>query len=308
MKVSVIIPNYNHEVFLQKRIDSVLNQTYHDFELIILDDCSTDNSRQLLESYKGHPKLSHLVFNKRNTGNTFTQWEKGIELAKGELIWIAESDDWCEKTFLEELVLPMQENSSIVLSYCQCITVNVEQQILAVGSNPKMAETIDGKKYVLRYMLGSNSIYNASMAVFRKDAAEKISPDYSKLFYCGDWLFWTELALTGSVFMNGKCLNYFRKHANDVSSKAIGKGLLFTEGKVVFDYICTVMKPDIKNIKNLFEFRISQYAKNRNNFNDALIGEKAIKAMKAMDTKFHRHLLNYRIRNKLINLINKYFK
>lgn len=93
MNVSVIIPNYCHARFLNQRIDSVLNQTYSDYEVIILDDCSTDNSREIIESYRNHPKISHIVYNEKNSGSTFIQWEKGFELARGEYIWIAESDD-----------------------------------------------------------------------------------------------------------------------------------------------------------------------------------------------------------------------
>ena len=63
--VSVIIPSYNHEKFLKERIDSVLNQTFQDFELIILDDLSPDNSREIIESYRAHPKVSHIIFNEK---------------------------------------------------------------------------------------------------------------------------------------------------------------------------------------------------------------------------------------------------
>ena len=87
-KVSVIVPNYNHEPYLRQRIDSILNQSYQDFELILLDDCSVDNSRDILMAYKNHPKVTQLVFNEQNSANTFKQWNKGIELAKGEYIWI----------------------------------------------------------------------------------------------------------------------------------------------------------------------------------------------------------------------------
>ena len=53
----VIIPNYNHALYLQERLDSVFNQTYQDFEVIILDDCSTDNSREIIEKYANNPKV-----------------------------------------------------------------------------------------------------------------------------------------------------------------------------------------------------------------------------------------------------------
>src|ERR1700752_3159230 len=76
-KVSVIIPNYNHATFLIERIDSILCQTFQDFELIILDDCSNDNSRSIIEKYHGHEKISHIIYNPTNSGSPFMQWQKG---------------------------------------------------------------------------------------------------------------------------------------------------------------------------------------------------------------------------------------
>ena len=91
--ISIIIPNYNHALYLKQRIDSVLNQTFQDFELIILDDCSTDNSREIIERYRGNPKITQIIYNKKNSGGVFKQWIKGIEKVKGEYVWIAERDD-----------------------------------------------------------------------------------------------------------------------------------------------------------------------------------------------------------------------
>lgn len=102
--VSVILPNYNHVVYLKERIESILNQTYQNFELILLDDCSADNSCDILNAYKEHPKVSALVLNEKNTGNTFLQWDRGIRLAKGKYVWIAESDDTADIHFLEATV------------------------------------------------------------------------------------------------------------------------------------------------------------------------------------------------------------
>ena len=101
---SVIIPNYNHAKYLEERIQSVLNQTYQNLELILLDDKSTDNSLEVINKYRDNPHVSQIVVNEHNSGSAFKQWHRGIELAIGELIWIAESDDYCSPTFLEVLV------------------------------------------------------------------------------------------------------------------------------------------------------------------------------------------------------------
>ena len=108
--VSVIIPNYNHAKFLKERIESVLNQTYKNFEIIILDDKSTDDSVGIIKQYADNNYVKHILINEKNSGSPFRQWLKGFELAKGELIWIAESDDSCENSFLYTLVSEFRQN------------------------------------------------------------------------------------------------------------------------------------------------------------------------------------------------------
>ena len=118
--VSVVIPNFNYGRYLDLRIQSVLKQTFHNFELILLDDASVDNSLEILKLYGGggYDRISHIVLNDSNSGNPFVQWHKGIQLARGKYVWIAEADDLCEPTFLEN-VIPLMEthrNASVCLS------------------------------------------------------------------------------------------------------------------------------------------------------------------------------------------------
>ena len=93
--VSVIVPNYNHARFLRRRIDTILGQTFLDFELILLDDCSTDNSRDILTAYADDSRV-RIEFNATNSGSTFKQWNKGVRLGKGKYVRIAESDDYAD--------------------------------------------------------------------------------------------------------------------------------------------------------------------------------------------------------------------
>ncbi|MFT7619692.1 MAG: glycosyltransferase involved in cell wall biosynthesis, partial [Planctomycetota bacterium] len=90
--VSVIVPNYNHAKFLGPRLESVFAQTFQDFEVIYLDDASNDNSNEVANSFNSDPRMS-MVLNQENSGSPFVQWNKGVSMAKGDLIWIAESDD-----------------------------------------------------------------------------------------------------------------------------------------------------------------------------------------------------------------------
>ncbi|MEO5999938.1 MAG: glycosyltransferase [Chitinophagaceae bacterium] len=233
-KVSVIIPNYNHALYLEQRIETVFNQSWQDFEVIILDDCSTDNSRDIIERYRTHQKIKHIVYNDVNSGSTFKQWDKGIELCAGEFIWIAESDDWCEPFFLNEVMSGMLGDSNCVLGYCQSICIENDNKIKWQSYYEYIGNCIEGKSFIERHMLTNNAIFNASMAVWKREIFLKVSKEYMDYHYCGDWLFWIEVSRHGNVFVSGKLLNYFRKHKQDVSGLAIQSGQNFIEELTMF--------------------------------------------------------------------------
>src|SRR5258708_12948311 len=89
-KVSVIVPNYNHARFLRQRLDSIMGQTFQDFEVVLLDDCSIDETRSILSDYADDPRV-RIEFNAVNPASTFNHWIKGVGLARGEYVWLAES-------------------------------------------------------------------------------------------------------------------------------------------------------------------------------------------------------------------------
>ena len=98
--ISVIIPNFNYAHYLKQRIQSVLNQTYTDIEVILLDDCSTDNSLEVMREFSDS-RIVGVFPNEVNTGSPFRQWQKGIEMAKGEYIWIRMC--WCASLWISYL-------------------------------------------------------------------------------------------------------------------------------------------------------------------------------------------------------------
>lgn len=238
--ISVIIPNYNHSQFLKQRIESVINQTYKNFELIILDDCSTDQSNHIINEYASSPKVSHIVFNDVNSGSPFLQWKKGIDLAKGEFIWIAESDDYSDLTFLEKLVPLLEDNPECYIALCGSNLVDEQGNTLDIDwdrykEKKGVINKFEGKYFLKNRMLFDNSIYNAGMALFRKSAIPKINDNFINFKYCGDWYFWNNICNLGSVIRYCDKLNYFRQHSNKVTPKADSIGIKFTEGKYVFN-------------------------------------------------------------------------
>lgn len=256
--VSVIIPNYNHAKFLDKRIQSVLNQTYQDFELIILDDCSTDNSREIIEKYRLNKKVSMIIYNEANSGSTFKQWKKGIDLANGEYIWIAESDDYADNLFLEKTTALMDKYKPVVV-FTDSVIVD-ENDIMLPDSwtndslkNSALHIYFDGNNFIKHYLLKGNVIYNASAVLFRNKDFLNIQ-DITKFRFCGDWCFWGDIIINYSVVFCNEKLNFLRVHTQKTSNKASKIGLDYLEG---LDVVAGLKKR--VNISTVENFLLGKY-------------------------------------------------
>ena len=220
-QVSVIVPNYNHARFLGQRLDSILAQNFTDYEIILLDDASTDNSREIIERYRGNEKISHIVFSETNSGRPISQWKKGLSLAKGSLVWIAESDDFCDPDFLECAVQSFS-NSAIDLFYCKSVVVDEHGKQLSDMSSWYKDVTSDldndyemsGDDELSEHLFYKNTIANASSVVFkRQHFVEQVLTRYENMRYCGDWLFWMEYCdWSVGVCYSVQTKNYFRSH------------------------------------------------------------------------------------------------
>lgn len=238
--VSVIVPNYNHHLYLEERIESILAQEYQDFELILLDDCSPDNSVEIFERYRSNPKVSHICVNTQNSGSTFKQWEKGISLARGEYIWIAESDDSADPRLLGSIVKGLKRNPSAVLGFCTTLEVDSKGKPLRMCMEDypnKFCTLHNGKEFIRKKMLYLNSIVNASAVVFKKDLWEKVDKEFTSYRLCGDWVFWIEVMRHGDVVWVHRRYNYFRKHSEEVTPRALKEGVNFKEMSEMIAYM-----------------------------------------------------------------------
>jgi glycosyltransferase involved in cell wall biosynthesis len=226
-KVSVIVPNYNHARFLKKRLESILSQDFKDFELIILDDCSNDESREIIESYRTENRVREIIYNDINSGTTFKQWNKGIELAKGEYIWIAESDDWCEPTFLSKTLNAMESIPSIGIVYSQSVEHDeIENNIhLSFNNNNRFKESFltsyfnNGKREIIEKLVYENTIPNASAVLFKKNLYLLSGGADENMRLAGDWMVWTKMLLMSDIYFIAEPLNHFRLTASSVRNK-----------------------------------------------------------------------------------------
>lgn len=235
--VSIIIPNYNHEKYLEERIQSILNQTYQNFEIIILDDCSTDNSKIIIEKYRNNPKFKHIIYNQQNSGSTFKQWDKGFQLASGEFIWIAESDDVAALDFLYKLISKFKQYPSAVIAVSGINFIDSNNQPVNKISpiNNITKEFWSSKEFINKYLLENNAIYNASSVLFKKSIIKDINKDYTSYKSAGDYLLWIEIIKKGPIITLNEKLDFFRIVCNSVTNNAMKTELNAKEIKSIFE-------------------------------------------------------------------------
>ena len=248
-KVSVVVPNYNYARYIGKRIDSIVRQTYPIYELIVLDDASTDESvevieKKLVEIRAKYPELKvQFVRNDKNSGKAIAAWKKGWGLATGDYIWIAEADDLCKRRFLEE-VMKGFDDPEVVLSYAESMLINGVGLVIAPNfrwsrdkektGHYKKSYVKDGRQEIEEIMAIRCTIPNVSAVVVRKDPKFLGYLEQAlKFTQVGDWYFYAKVLESGKIAYNCRSLNKFRIHGGSVTrnSNEQKAGQHFTEIK-----------------------------------------------------------------------------
>lgn len=259
-KVSIIVPNFNHSPFLKQRLESIYSQTYSNYEVILLDDCSADDSDKVLSEYlHRYPHNTTYYVNEKNSGSVFRQWKKGIELATGDLIWIAESDDYSSIHFLEELVKYFV-NEAVMLAFCRTdfITGPFSKKIwtteeylsslnLDLNSNwVKSAHKLVNDAWAIK-----NIVPNVSSAIFRRphkiDAQLELLWNSLRLY--GDWVFYLKIIQGGMVAYSPHVTNFYRQHANNTATKIQQSDIYYHEQEITSKFICSLYKVNTQTLQ-----------------------------------------------------------
>jgi len=230
-RVSVVVPNYNYAQYLQARLASIADQTLPVFELIVLDDASSDNSVDVIESFLRTCPIPHrLIRNVANSGSVFHQWLRGAEMARGDLVWIAEADDLADPEFLERLV-PAFSVPGTVISYSQSRQMAGDGTILCDHYLDYVADIdpekwtkpyhVEGREEIARALFVKNTIPNVSGVVFRRDALLQALKEHRDeiLSYrnAGDWVTYLRVLEKGSIAFCPDALNSHRRHQGSVT-------------------------------------------------------------------------------------------
>ena len=231
-RISVVVPNYQYEKYLTARLESILTQSYPIYEILVLDDASADNSVSVARDYLDSSGVEYaLVVNDKNSGSVFQQWAKGVALAKGDLIWIAEADDLAEPAFLEALANMYDVEPSLVMAYCQSRQIGEDGEILCEHyldytddiSKMKWRSPYveDGIAEVEGALSIKNTIPNVSGVLFSRQpmlkVLQELSPELATFKVAGDWRVYVELLKQGRIGYTPLPLNSHRRHAKSVT-------------------------------------------------------------------------------------------
>lgn len=246
-RVSVVVPNYMHAPYLEQRLESISNQTFSDFEVILLDDCSTDGSLAILDSWVKKDDRFRLYRNDTNSGSTFAQWNKGADLARGDYLWFAESDDWADTELLGTLVPILDKLPNLCIAFGQSIVVSesgkhlhsyLERYRLVFDSARWTRPfTNSGTEEIRHYLMLQNVIPNASGALLRRSTYMKIGGADPGWRLNGDWMFYIRMLEHGDIAFVPDALNYFRQHDNTQRERAHVSGHVYREALIIADYI-----------------------------------------------------------------------
>jgi len=242
--VTVVVPNFNHAPFLRRRLDSIYSQTYRNFRVILLDDCSSDGSRDILDEYRAkYPDITTCDYNEKNSGGVFRQWRKAMQLACGSpLLWIAESDDSCDHDFLEKLV-PFFRDEAVMLAYSRMQFVNQHGEPNSFTFEDHVSPHMDASKWSRDYVEAGhrevesalaikNTIPNVSGVVFRPPAPNSAlleDESWLNMKVCGDWVFYLHLIAGGRVAYCARTTNYFCLHSANSSGKTHRQEVYYRE-------------------------------------------------------------------------------
>lgn len=207
--VSICIPTYNSGEFIKRTLDSVLNQTYKNIEVIIVDDRSKDNTKEVIEEY--NDERIKFVLNERNCGLS-KNWNNTLKKATGKYIKLLCADDVIYENCIEEEVNALENNSDCSLVISNTHIVNSNDKITLKVKKLKKQGKYDGKKLAKKSILLKNFYGAPCSTLFRRETVRRIGLFDEELSLIPDYDLWLRLSYEGDVYFIDKYLSAFRVH------------------------------------------------------------------------------------------------
>ncbi len=216
-KVSVIIPTYNYGKYIEKAIDSVFAQTYRDFEIIVVDDGSTDNTREIIETrYKDKVRY----FYQKNKGAPAAR-NKGIKESRGEYLAFLDADDWFAPENLKYKVKVLDNNTDIGWIYSDWYYIDEKGEIIDKASNRYSFHDRKLEGDISSELFSGGNYITTDSVLLRKQCFEKVGGFDEILPAFQDYELWLRVSLCFEVNFINEVLVYYLVHPNSISSQKI---------------------------------------------------------------------------------------
>lgn len=235
-RISVILPVYKVEKYINKCLDTLINQTLKEIEIILIDDCGGDNSIKIAEDYAKKDDRIIIIYNERNIGTGFSR-NAGIKIAKGEYIGFVDPDDWIDLDYYEKLYQKANEdNSDIVKTICMKIHVDKNnKKEIRNQLNKRIEKGLKEKKPIFSLFTYEHwtAIYKKSIIIENNVGYPNIRNGQDCVFLLYVTYYAKTISLINSVYY------YYRWHSSSVSQKKDVKILQsrVKEVTLMFDFI-----------------------------------------------------------------------
>ncbi len=213
-KLSIIVPVYNSEKYLDKCIESILNQDMINFELILINDGSTDNSENICKRYAEIDNRI-LIINKINGGQSSAR-NLGLNIARGKYIGFVDSDDWINKGMFSTLINILEkENSDIAI--CNSMWIyNDRNEIKRVNDKLLIMDNFNGMKELIT---GEKFIDTVWDKIYKKDLWDEIRFPEGKIYEDTDTIYKVFSKAKKSIFINEVLYYYIQRDGSTVNKK-----------------------------------------------------------------------------------------
>ena len=214
--VTFVVPCYKLAHLLPECVNSILAQTYRDFEILIMDNCSPDNTPEVAASFND-PRVKH-IRNEANLGHV-RNFNKGITMARGKYVWLISPDDWLRSpNVLARYVDTMERNPGVGYAFCRSIEVQNSQEVGIAGWTDLGEDDLiwEGPRFLMRLIQGDCVVLSAAMV--RKECYEKFGMFSLEMPHANDWYLWCVLALHYQVAYLSEPMVFVRMHEQSLTS------------------------------------------------------------------------------------------
>lgn len=218
--VSVCIPAYNSAGYIMDTVNSILNQSYRNLELVVVDDCSTDHTFELLQGVAD--ERLKLYRNEENLGMS-GNWNRCLELCRGEYVKLVCADDLLAENALELEVSALEEHPSAVIAESDTKLVDLNGSGKGFYKRYGKKGLVDGRKICRRGFFNKDYFGAPQANTFRRNAAEKIGGFDPAFTYILDYDFFVSLACQGDVYIIHESLNFFRVRKESNTGAVMGE-------------------------------------------------------------------------------------